>query len=263
MSSAFTEFKVQLIDARTQSPIDDDTGICNVLTASDPSEVTIYSDDSGTSASNPLTMTDGEIHFYTDSSTTTVDLSILTANGHAVFVEALTTSQHRVEIDPEKIEQTLIVFYRTNTACNDVTNTGYDLPVGSLVKDVYLHATDTSTLGGLNVGVSTDSDGFLAGAVTSATGWKLYDMPIITQATGSSDYVSSTQIRGAFLLDFTLGLATATVKGPKGFFNPQKHKVVDSTTGAQLVYTLTATNSGGSGKGYIYVIYDRVPTQGN
>jgi len=262
-NSTYQEWDVQLINARTGNPIDDDSGIYNVLTASDPSEVTIYSDDSGTSASNPGTMTDGRITFYTASPTTTVDLTFVTATGHAVFVEALTPSQHRVEVNPEALEQTLITFYTGNVACGAVTNTGFDLPNGALVKDVFLHATDASTAGGIDVGVSTDPNGFLIAAVISATGYKNHDAPVVTNATASQNFVSATQVRGLLIASWQTGLVTATAKGDKGYFAPKKHKVVDATTGAQLVYTLTATNSGGSGKGYLYVVYDRVPTVGN
>src|SRR3972149_5052846 len=98
MGAKYTEYYVQLVNARTKQPINDDTGVCNVLTVDSPVEITIYSNDDGTAGSNPLTMKDGIIRFWTASTVTSVDLSILTAAGQAVFVENLTPSQHRGEV---------------------------------------------------------------------------------------------------------------------------------------------------------------------
>lgn len=264
MAAKYSEYYVQLINARTKAPIDDDSGLYNVLTVTDPSEATIYSDEQGTAGSNPGTMTDGIIQFWTASSTTTVDLTILTASGHSVFVEALTTSQHRVEIDVDALQQTFITFYTGNVACAAVTDTGFTLPTGSKVKDCYLHATDASTAGGIDVGNSTDTDGFLDAAVISATGWKHYEVPVFTNPTASAYYISATQYRGALLCTHYVGdVGTATGGGNHGQFHSKSHTVANATSGGSLTYVLTATNSGGSGKGYIYVVYDRCPTQGN
>lgn len=262
MASNYVEYYIQLIDFRLGTPINDDTGVYNVLTASDPTEITIYSDDKGTSGANPGTMTDGIIRFFTDSGTTSVDLSILTASGHAVFVEGLTISQHHVMVNVEQISQTLIVPYSCNTACNTLIDTGFDLPVGAKVREVYLHATSTATVGSLDVGNSTDTDGYLDLALASTTGWKIYDTPIWTTATGdSSDVISGTQVRGALLVDFASG-STTNIAG-SGWWATKVYTVANDASGPSLVYFLTSTNSGGTGEGYVYVIYDRCPTQGN
>ena len=42
-ASNTTEWNIQLINSRTGSIIDDDSGVCNVLTAASPVEITIYS----------------------------------------------------------------------------------------------------------------------------------------------------------------------------------------------------------------------------
>src|SRR3990167_11349855 len=112
MASNYVEWYIQLVDGRTMTPIDDDSGTYNVLTENDPSEVTIYSDERGTSGSNPGTMTDGVIQFWTDSATTSVDISVLTANGHAFFLEGITQSTHRIVVWPDRIENTLILPYQ-------------------------------------------------------------------------------------------------------------------------------------------------------
>ena len=85
-ATGYTEWYFQLHNTRTRQAIDDDTGIVNVLTENSPVELTIYSDDRGTSASNPLTMTNGVARFFTADTVTACDLSILTEKSHAVFI---------------------------------------------------------------------------------------------------------------------------------------------------------------------------------
>ena len=116
MGSSFTEYQAQLINKRTQKPIDDDTGTYIVMTASSAVLATIYSDDQGTApaftyANVASTMTNGEIRFWTSNSVTSVDITIMTAAGQAVFVSGLTPSQHRIEVDTESREQMLILPY--------------------------------------------------------------------------------------------------------------------------------------------------------
>jgi len=265
MASNFVEYYLQLQDARLDRPINDDTGVYNVLTAGDPAELTIYSDASGSSQTNPGTMTDGIIQFWVDSATTSVDISVLTATGHSFFLEGVTISDHKIMVDTERISQTLIVPYSCNTACNvsvDPLGGLMPLPLGAKIRDVFLHATDTATVGSLNVGNQTDPNGFLAVALASTTGWKVYDAPIYQTGTSDSAHnISGTQIRGALLVEFASG-STTNLDG-SGYWAPKKYTVADATSGGTLVYEVTATNSGGTGAGYIYVVYDRAPTQGN
>lgn len=237
MSANYTEYYLQLIDRRTGRPLNDDSGVYNVLTADDPSEVTIYSDDTGTSASNPGTMTDGIIQFWTASSVSSVDVSVLTANGHAVFLQAVTPSQHRICIDPEKQEYVLIVPYQVVGASETVVDTGFDLAANMLVKDVFLHATTLGTGATLDVGTSTDTDGFVDGISVAATGMK------IIAETGASAH--------------QIGALIASTTGA----NVRKlHVRANATSGANIVY-INTTSSSTAGEGYIYLTYRRLPTQ--
>ena len=241
MSATYTEYYVQLVDGRLGRPIDDDTGIYNVLTASDPTELTIYSDDKGTSQANPGTMTDGILRFFTANTVTSVDLSVLTANGHAFFLEGVTPSNHRIIVWPENINQQLIIPYNCNTGCNVVVDTGFDLSAGMLVKDVFLHVTTAATAGPLDVGTSTDTDGFLDAAIVSVTGFVGLDETVASVAAGI----------GSLLVSVTSGAVR------------KMHVRANSTSGANIVYVVTATNSGGTGEGYLFLVFDRIPTAGN
>jgi len=263
LSATYTEYYVQLINKRTKGAIDDDTGLCNVLTASTAAEATIYSDENGTSASNPLTMTDGIIRFFTAIAITTVDLSILTASGHAVFIEALTPSQHRIDVDTDNFnDQRLIIPFCSLTASNiGVIDTGFDLLAGMQVKDIYAHITTAGTGGLFSVGVSADlsatSAKFLLSANGSATGWKVYDVPVFTSNSVGS-MISGVQVLGPYLCSFGTGVNTAVDLGGVGWFVKKKYQVT-AVTSLVMFSNTTGTES----YGYLYVVYDLVPTIGN
>jgi len=242
MASNYTEWSFQLYDLRLNRPIDDDSGVCNVLTADDPSEVTIYSNDTGTSKSNPTTMSNGEFRFFTDVSTTSVDLSIQTASGQAFFVQGFTPSQHRINVNPEKMENCLVVPFQVVGASETVVDTGFDILSNMLVKDVFIHVTTIGTGALLDIGTSTDSDGFLDGIAATTTGYP------ITALEESS--VSGSSLLGALLAP------EASNNYARGL-----HKRANATSGANIVYTNT-TSSSTAGEGYVYITYLKVPTTG-
>ena len=139
-----------------------------------------------------------------------------------------------------------------------ITDTGFDLLAGMNIKDVYLHMTTGSSGSTAYVGVSDTTDGFLALATVTATGYKIYDNPVITGTAANS--VNATQIRGALVAAFGTGAATDTAGAYKGWFCTKKYAVTAATS---LVYANGTTNTLASGAGYIYVVYDLSPTQGN
>ena len=244
MASNYVEWYIQLIDGRKSGggasvPIDDDTGVYNVLTADDPAEITIYSDDKGTSGSNPGTMSNGIIQFWTDVSTTSVDISVLTANGHAFFLEGLSRSDGRVVVYPERLEQLLIMPYKVVGASETVVDTGFDISAKMLVKDVWLHTTTLGTGTVLDIGTSTDTDGFLDGVTVDATGY-------LAAAVFEENPGSAHQL-GALL-------ASTTAKNVR-----KLHIRANATSGANIVY-INTTVSSTAGAGYIYMKYDRIPT---
>lgn len=240
MASNYSEWYLQLYDLRLNRPIDDDSGVFNVLTADDPSEVTIYSDDKGTSGSNPGTITNGVIRFFTDSSTTSVDLSVQTASGQGFFLQGVTPSNHRINVNPEKTEGALVVPFQVVGASETVVDTGFDILGNMLVKDVFIHVTTIGTGALLDIGTSTDTDGFLDGIAATTTGYP------ITALEESS--VSGSSLLGALLAP------EASNNYARGL-----HKRANATSGANIVY-INTTSSSTAGEGYIYVTYLRVPT---
>jgi len=232
MSSGYKEYYVQLINSRTKQAIDDDSGVYNVLTADSPVELTIYSNDQGSSQSNPGTMTDGVIQFWTANTVTSVDLSIYTANGEAVFVQALTPSQHRVEVDVDKLEQTLVLPFAASEA---ETSTGFTLAASTLIEDIDLLVStvdDTETMDVGTDGTTTnDPNGLIAAASVATAG--LVDLGAIVTSGSNEDYFSSCTL-GALLADFLAGTDVAT---DVGTFRRIKTFIGSAETDANITYT--------------------------
>ena len=168
MASNYVEWYFQLFNRRTGRPISDSTGLYRVLTANTATRVTCYSNAQGTSLSMPATFTNGIARFFTDSATTSVDVTMLAAGGQSYFVKGLTSSQHRVDVDPEKLEYTFVVDWVGTTGCGVAAAAGFNLLAGMKIKDVNIHVTTISTATSFNFGVSGTPSGFGALVVTSA-----------------------------------------------------------------------------------------------
>ena len=255
MGASYTEYMLQLVNKRTGMPIDDDTGVANVLTVNSPAEVTIYADDMGTAASNPLTISNGVIRFFTAASVTSVDVSILTAAGQAVFVEGLTPSQHRVDVDTENRSQLLVVPFLF-LAAGTVVDTGFDFPAKCRIDPFKLglrvttvDASETIDVGLLATEAGGDEDGFIVAASLANAGY----INLIPQITGGTniDYVGTNYV-GALLATSIAGAdAVATVGG----WSPICNYVTDGTA-KSLTYTPSSSDTAA---GYILVGYDLLP----
>lgn len=236
--SNFKEWWLQLVDERTEKPIDDDSGVFNVLTENDPAEITLYSDGQGTAGSNPGTFSDGVARFWTADTVTAIDLTVLTANGHAKFMESASVSDHHIPINPDKMENTLIVPYLVVGASEAVVDTGFDILDNMLMKDCWVHITTVGTGASLKIGSSTTNGGFASGVSVATTGWPttLLDEAI----------VSGSSLIGTFFAPGT------------GTYVRQLHKRANATSGANIVY-FNVTSSSTAGAGYIYFNYYRLP----
>ena len=159
MSSNYTEYYLQLVDTRLGTYINDSTGLYTVLQAGVPLAQTVYSDAQGTALTLPATMSGGKIRFFTASSTTSVDLSVMTSDGRAKFLEGVTaTRDHRIDVDTQRTEFTLIGAWAILSAHPDGTVSAVavpvsgGLPVGIRIKDVFTHTTSAG------VGVSRSEE---------------------------------------------------------------------------------------------------------
>ncbi len=242
MASGFTEWYIQLFNTRTRRPIDDDLGVCNVLTENSPVEISIYTSGNGqTAASNPMTFTNGVVNFWTADTVTAVDLSIqLNPSGHSIFAESMVPSNQRIDIDPDRIHQELIIPYTYLGASETIVDTGFDVLATMIVTDIHLDVSTVMTGGVLDIGTSTDSDGFADGVAASVTG---FPITLLEEA-----IVSTSALFGALL-----AMATGT-------YVRKKYRQANATSGANIVYTNT-TISSTAGNGYIAITYRRVPTR--
>ena len=256
MASNYTEWQLQCMNTRTAMPIDDDSGVCNVLTDGSPAEITIYSNDQGTSLSNPLTMTNGVIRFYTTNSVTSVDLSIAMSGGQSLFVNGVTPSQHRIDVNPELYsEQTMVVPFSYSGASETQVDSGFDLPGNAMVKDAYIYVTTVGTGMIMDIGNSGDTDGYLDAVPATTTGY-IFGYPTFTNATGNQAYVATdTNLKGDLISYEGAGLVTATAVGNKGLFGLKKFLVSASASDESIVYT-NITSSSTAGAGYIFIVYD-------
>lgn len=241
MGMLLQEWYFQLFDVETQQAIDDDSGVVNVLTADSPAKATVYSDANGTSATSPLTFTNGVTRFWTASTVTSLDLAGQTAKGYSFFRQGVTPSDHVIRVDPKKMEHTLIIPYTYSGASETVVDTGLGVLANMLVKDCFVHVTTAGTGFGLTVGTSTASTGFLNAVMVTTTG---YPVTAIEEA-----IVSSSGLLGSLLANGT------------GDYVRKLHKRANATSGAHIVYS-NVTSSSTAGAGYIYLTYLRVPTTG-
>jgi len=250
MATVYNEFDVQLINARTGNPIDDDSGIFGVYAAATPDEVTIFDNKFTTTAgSNPGTMTDGRITFYTANTTTTVDISGITASGIPFFIESLTLSQHRVEIDVDKYTgmKFILPFSFATTGSVAIHDTGFDLSVDNIVHpniQVVITTAGADTSDFFQIGTSTDLSAWLAAVKTSTTGTKLQihstDLSHAVTAT-----ISAIQLGTALLLSVTA----------QDDFTPVQ--IANATSGARIAYKDVSATAA-TVAGYAYIELDRV-----
>lgn len=233
------EWYVQLINGRTGMPLDSANLTFYVLTENDPAEISIYTDDNAgtTATTQPATTTSsGVLRFYTDKDTTAVDISVMTSTGYYFFLESVSESQHRLVVWPEQEGNRCVVPYDFNGASETVVDTGFTLPSSVLVKDCIVHVHSVGTGFNLDVGTSTDPNGFVDGIDASTTGFAEL-----------SEIITSAGLLGALI-------STTTNSSTRKLYHQ-----ANATSGASIVYTNT-TSSTTAGDGYIYLTIIRAPT---
>lgn len=240
MASGFTEWSIQLFNTRTRQAIDDDSGVCNVLTENSPVELTLYTTGAGqVAAANPLTFTNGRIRFWTSDTVTAVDLSILTSTSHSIFAESVTPSQQRIDIDPDRALQKLVIPYLVVGASEAVVDTGFDIAANMLMKDIEVDVFAVGTGAVLTVGTSTTTTGFgFVSVATTGIPAALLEEALVSVCAGFGSF-------------FTV------LTGP---YVRKKHIRANTTSGANIVYSNT-TSSSTAGSGYIYLLFDRIVTR--
>ena len=237
MASNYLEWQINLFDTRLNRPIADSTGLYLPITAGTSTSATCYSDAQGTSLTTPATFANGAGRFFTDASVTTLDLVVVTANGHSHYLRGLTQSNQRVNIDPDKIRQIMYVPFTTGTSAA-VVDSGLKLSQNMLVKDCYARCyTVGSTTALLSAGTTTGSvTGFLNAVICTVTGWLA-----LTEATTSTVTINT---RGSLLM------ANAA-------FARQYHRPANATSGLSIIYQTDVTCTTPA-QGFIVLEYERL-----
>ena len=262
--AGYTEWMFGLYNTRTGLIIDDDTGKVAVLTANSPVALTIYSDDAGTSKTNPATLTNGIVRFWMADTTTSCDLSIMTAKGQAYFLEDVTPSMHRIDVNPDQRRFTLVASF--DPSSTPTTDTGFDFPAQCLIgpNDVGLYVSTAVGTAGERVSVGIlasetggDSDGFMKSVNCETTGNKSVLPTMATKGTGGStadQYLSGNSNGNPGALVATVDYGTATVSADKGGY-VAKRFVTDGTA-KSLTYSTHDTTVAG----YIFISYEKLPS---
>ena len=186
-----------------------------------------------------MTFTNGIVRFFTASSVTACDLTMLTATGHSIFIESATPSMHRIDIDPDRMVQKLVLPYLIVGASEAVVDTGFDIAANMLIKDIEVDVFAVGTGAVLTVGTSTTTTGFgFVSAATTGIPAALLEEALVSASAG-------------------FGSLLTVLTGP---YVRKKHIRANATSGANIIYSNT-TSSSTAGSGYIYLTYDRLPSR--
>lgn len=258
MSFSRKEYDLRLVDindpARKQLNI---AGTYQVLTAGSPVVQTIYVNDVTTSAaSNPGTISGGQIRFFMDSSVVSVDIVIYTANGDAVFMQGVKAagSVRNVVIDTNKREQLLVLPLLFNN--NVETDTGFTLVGPVAIDDIKLFVTVLDAGETIDVGLdgttNNDPNGLIAAALISALGYVALEGAL--NGGSNIDYYDSITY-GALLATFINGSdAVAT----NGGITRKSAYIAEAEDDANITYTCSASTD--IFYGYIMLSLTKLPT---
>jgi len=244
--NGYRYWSIQLSDERKGLKINDNSGVANVLVDGSPTEVTLYADEVATAKSNPLTFTDGFVDFWTAESVSSVDISILTAAGEAIFISGQSASEVRINVDTQKREQTLMIPFAASTA---ETDTGFDLPANLLlesccVRVTTVDATETLDVGLLSSEAGGDANGLIS-AISVATAGVI--QPIV-YTNGSNEAYVSAFVGGALMYAGRVGTDLDQDNGMAGSLG-----YVTDGTAKSITHTGTAGSD--TAAGYIILKY--------
>jgi len=184
----YTNFNLQLKDAKTGQAIITAGGKAMVCENALPKKHTIKADASGTAATNPKSLTRGKLDFWVDQSTLVggkVDLFISCPGGQFVVLRGVDPSgPNEIEVDTSRADQMLVLpFDVTDYTVAAENDTGFDEPAsgvaiflgdaaGPSIRVTAIDATETLDVG---TGEATpaeggDANGFMAAVAVGVAG---------------------------------------------------------------------------------------------
>lgn len=258
MAYSRKEYDLRLIDlndpARKQMDLD---GTYQVLTAGSPVEQTIYANDkTASAASNPGSISGGQIRFFMDSSVSSVDIVIYTADGDAAFMQGVQPagSVRNVVIDTNKREQLLVLPLLFND--NVETDTGFTLVGPVAIDDIKLFVTTVDATETIDVGLdgstNNDPNGLIAAASIATAGYVALGGALNN---GSNiDYYDSI-VYGALLATFINGSDAVVTNG--GITRKSAY-IAEAEDDANITYTCSAGSD--TFYGYMMLNLTKLPT---
>lgn len=256
MPATRTEWWFQLVDLRSGKPLDIDDGQLLVLTAGAPTAPTVYATADGAAVTNavrtPRTFTNGEARFWTNRSTTSVDLVVcITATGEAYFFEDVVPSDHKIWVDKSQAEYRLVAPFGASD--NTEIDTGLDLGANCLIHDACIRvttvdATETLDVGLLSSETGGDADGFLTVIPVDTLG---YVEPAPTANNGANvDFLNSNNYGVLLASSITGSDAVAT--------NGAYARLRFNTDGEPESLSYTGSAGSDTAAGYIQLSYTKL-----
>jgi len=166
------------------------------LDAGTADEATVYSDRAETAKTVPVTSTvygtdGGKIIFY--SSASSIDLTVVTAAGGAIYKRGITPDEGRLIIrqDPGNHHTMMVPFNGADIAGQAETDLGYNLPIGAEINGanppwIWVDTAFSSATGSVNVGLlSTESGGDVNGLLAAVS------LSVVGRVNGYTDAAAS------------------------------------------------------------------------
>ena len=265
------EWNIKLMDTRTKSFLNDDSGVYQVYAAGAATRLQINNAagaDISQSANNlggdftSVTMTDGTLKFWTARTVSSVDVSILTAGGRAFFLDGITQNQHRVDVDPSRTEYVLTVAVDDKASASNIRKLGFQLKKGMVVHDVFIKVTavltGSSAISNNNwsFGRSGATIGFARNLALTTTGLKQLG------TLSTTGLVKAAQVRGTELQLIATGTDAVTNTGwaQRIPYIAEAGTATNNLTMRRTsTATLTVTIGALVGKAYVYYCYSLIP----
>jgi hypothetical protein len=168
-------YKTQLKSAIDQVNIASSGGKAYVTAAGGTAKATLYNAD-GSALANPISMTYGQIEFYTADTVASVDIYVQTPTGHFVVEKAMTPSGNAsLFYNNKTLDTTFVIpFNIADTAAATETSTGFTV-VGAVQPNPAIDVITVDDSMTIDVGTlssdSGDADGYVDGVLLTTAGY--------------------------------------------------------------------------------------------
>lgn len=169
-------FNFQLVDARTHENIIAAGGSVVVCVAGSPDRASLKTE-AGATLAQPLTPTRGYVEFFTDDTTSEVDVYVMAPGGEFVVARGLERSgPNEILVDTYANVHTMVIpFSHADSTANTETATGFTVPsLAAVLPNVFIRVVDIDDTETISIGTdstdSGDADGFIAAASVATAG---------------------------------------------------------------------------------------------